>query len=487
MREFLRAKNDGSVTASRIEDRRMVAAYREALISYWRSRFFSIVMLMIALETVLWTVKNSAAYGWLNNWLVWAADGFFIGAVIGLHVAGRLSDYRIRLIPHYREVHLAALATMLLAALAALIGWTQWRLDGPQAGSVGMIVLAMVAGCWVARFLWLGMVAAPIVIGVMFHPGGQMAIEGSWAFLDSPVVNLLLLLLAAVLLARFAVWLWNLTEEESLRLPPVGRAGFRGFECAIPKEEQRQLLQSRTGLWPWFNELACGWQDRRLEKELARRSSWPAWNLRRWMLVWPMVPIFFQLVFAVVVMTSTSYLISPHLPHPSDPGAILRQAFGPLTGVMLMLMFGGGMALRARRTFSGVEFLRPVTRQQFFKEWGTCLLCSWFAMLPLMIGLIAVCIPARTLLFRLSAPAVVDLVAVLSATFLAASAVLIWAARFRSLWAFCLAVGVSCGASPLAWDAWSFGAPLAIAGLIALGGLALLWDAYRRWLITDLG
>ncbi len=139
----------------------MVAAYREALISYWRSRFFSIVMLMIALETVLWTVKNSATYGWLNNWLVWAADGFFIGAVIALHVAGRLSDYRIRLVPHYREVHLAALTTMLLAALAALIGWTQWRLDGPQAGSVGMIVLAMVVGCWgLLRFVWLGMVFA---------------------------------------------------------------------------------------------------------------------------------------------------------------------------------------------------------------------------------------------------------------------------------------------------------------------------------------
>ncbi len=110
--------------------------------------------------------------------------------------------------------------------------------------------------------------------------------------------------------------------------------------------------------------------------------------------------------------------------------------------------------------------------------------------MPLTLGLIGLCGPARAFLSELGARGAVDLLALFTATSLAAFAIFIWAARFRSPFAYCLAIGVALGGMQPAWDASSFGAgtwwPLTIAGLIALGGLALLWDAYRRWLLVDL-
>jgi hypothetical protein len=408
----------------------MLVAYRRALTSY-----------LHPVLIVSWLVL--AAYcsmALANTWLVWPMLMAFASFFSASQVYGRLVGYRGQLLPDYRQVHLAVLATVSVAMLAVLtIGMHAW--PGSAAVPIGTMVLGCTAGCWAIRraVSVLLLLVSPLVLrwGLSVE-----ALQTVLARLESPAVNWSLVVAGTLLLALFARWMWSLTEDDApaARLArEVRRSGPAESELSFLFRLAERRGLSAGSLYLGLAETFLRLRDWRFAMEL---KWWPAacaWNTRRWLLAWPREGLVFQIFIALAWTAIFPPLLLRWYPaaHP-HPSPIL-----PLGQLFILMMFLP--TLLSRRRTLGIESLRPVTRGQFLKQHGAGLLAQWFTSVLLAIGILWLLVSRQQFLPQADTRGFINLAVLVAATELTLFAIFAWMLRYKSLRAGAVAIAIAAG------------------------------------------
>jgi hypothetical protein len=459
----------------------MFAAYRQALASYVGAvgRWWFWYLLIL-------TVFNLPLL--IGNWLVWPTLTMVVSFVPALLVSWRLSTYRGRLLPGYREAHLAALATVCLTTLVGVtIAMYAWPGDQTVA-PLGTLVLAVAVGCWAVRApLWVAL----LVLWLPEYGWRISAVDAARATVASPAADIALAAAGAALIALFVRKLWSVNESDGLSLQlSVTAAWMRMFALnagARPKDsdEKREIEKTLMSNPSFSGSIFLQIRDWRLEAALRRGPKMWFWNIRRWLLPWPvsemliMMPVLVALVFYMPLLMPSVlvWLKSP------DLAGFLRAAAGFFLFVIAMLF---AHSLVPRLPMLGTESLRPATRSQFFQQLGAGLLVQWFSVTLVAIGTFWLLAIPHGLIPLAGAwrPA-----ALLVAVQLATLAIALRALRFEmsrpSIVRLSMVGGFAAGAivaAPGFFAGWA----VSIAGLLAAGSAVFLWVVYRGWLVTDL-
>ena len=152
--------------------------------------------------------------------LVWPVLCFFAGQLTTGLFVDRLASFRTRLVPGYREVYLQAMGLTGFGLVGLLTAWFSFWSAAPLWPAYGWAALAFALGCstttlgLLASCLSLMLIVAGIT-GVIIA-WSQMDADRVWqivAYAETGWLNVLLLVVAGLLLARLVERLWNLTED----------------------------------------------------------------------------------------------------------------------------------------------------------------------------------------------------------------------------------------------------------------------------------
>jgi hypothetical protein len=441
----------------------------------------------------------------IKNWLVWPTLILVVSFVAALLVSWRLSSYRGRLLPGYREAHLAVLATVCLATLVgvaiamhvvATLGMQvaaalemQVGVSGDQmVAPWGTLVLAVAAGCWAVR--------APIWVAILALSLPQLgwriaAVDAARAAVASPAIDISLAAAGAALVALFVRTLWNVSESDGPALQLSTTSAWTRLTAlnagAQPKDPgEKRAIENTLMSKPSFSAgVFLQIRDWRLDAALRRGPKMWFWNICRWLLPWPvsemliMMPVLIAIVFYMPILMPSAlvWLQTP------DLAGFLRGIAGFFLFAIATLF---AHSLVPRLTMLGTESLRPATRTQFFQQLGGGLLVQWFSVTLVAIGTFWLLAVPHGLIPLAGAwrPA-----ALLVAVQLATLAIALRALRFESPRATIVGLsmvgGLAAGAvvaAPGFFAGWA----VSIAGLLAASSAVLLWVAYRGWLVTDL-
>ena len=422
----------------------------------------------------------------------------WIAAMVPAHAKEQIADARSSLTPHYRAPHLIVAAAVFITIVTALTAFTIWRFHHlpREVGwinipltTVGFFATALMwsaALAWVSHRQSLGLITAVVCAGVLVAT--PLGAEFRAAVIANRYPALTIGLLVASILAFAGLW-WRLAvlheempeyfrlEQLNTRLR-VQMTGDRFF---------RRAAAAQTGaMTDWMCHTAV--LDR--VGNVFDASLWR--RVQHWRLVIGVgrVSMLAPLMVALTVLGAAVFDADGRTT--SDDDFLLHF---PLVLGLLMPIIVAGINLPRRWYMLGIESLRPVSRAQMLREHGGAVateLAITFAWtvagsyLPAMIFK-----PALLLTYNF-----VTSVALMAAAQVWFFGVAMWVLRWRGsltwmgvvfggLWLGTLAlvakqfqpgprIDLARGPSPL------FALALVIAGLI------VLYDAYRRWLVTDL-
>jgi len=418
--------------------------------------------------------------------------GFYCPILIAIHFKQQVIQVHQRRIPNAELRHvivvvglLALCAVGLPAALMAIGTWS-WGLLG------FVLVLTAVTFAVFALQGWLAFLIFPLCLPAVFSPVQrwvQELCQGQHESLGLPLMAAGICGIAVTL-----VRLLQMTEESTgylnvydFDLLDLNASYLRGCpRCPTTAEE----AHPRAGFWKSLGWL--GWRRAPTEPEVqlwpqwAKGSLWQRIRLRSLASedsypMWPFA-VFYLAIFSLM------YITMPSKPTFTMMLNALFMTFDPVFSVT--------STMPRRRKRAATELLQPVARSQFFMEMGLAY---------------AVRVPATWILFSIAwiLPAyaftdspvwsrqMFNLLALTAASQVLFFGLTVWMMRYSipyfSWTALCMGyyVAVIFAVTALLltvdWRTTSLDALLWASPTILAAGALIIWDAYRRWMQTELG
>jgi hypothetical protein len=412
---------------------------------------------------------------------------FSLFLMLALHMKGQFVDSRAHLTPGFRRVHATVAAIAALLSAVVLPAALSWFMGWHSMGFVAATVLLFGTVLWVtvndATWIWLALLAgwgafSATASGVAWF---QKLIDGQIEPQALALLGLgtLITLLAGIRLVRLNGdrvtyyrtlrwdWDWDWSEKT--------RQGWSG---------QGRIL---SGLEDWI----CERQMTRLTRHARRASASPWSRICRWQagMVADWWSLGVPILLALVLIHAVNWWLAKHATRPE--AAMAGIAFLCLTLLPFFTTAGGMFYWRKM----GHALLLPVERKSYIRQLiAAGALCHWQFW-----GSTGLALALWWLLFGPRPVPLASFPALLafSAAFQAALfGVLVWTARCRSR-----AIGVFAVAVlfppvvilEVRWTrCWAALPPGKLpsevlwgAGVLAVVGLLITWDAYRRWLTAD--
>ncbi len=399
-------------------------------------------------------------------------------SILIVHVKGQFADSRAHLIPGFCRVHatVAAVAAMTFAVvlpslLALYLGWS-------SIGLVAVMVLLLGAHLW-------GTVTNQHVVGSVMMAGclAIFLMQSCRTWFRELLVGQLeiqaftLLGLGTVITVLAAIRFVRLNED----MPQYYRGTQFGREA---KQRTRQASRDEgrivSGLPDWINDKEMARLTRmasRAPKSLwSRICRWQVGMVAGWSFwIWVLTaPIFACTLTWLVSMRAESMI-----------GMVYCVAF---------VLPAGATIHGVRRFKSGSGMLLPVQRNSYIRQVGSALALShfqfWAGMCAVAFVWWLLVAPVRPQFILLA-----NVLAFSAASQIALFGAVAWMARYRSkaslacVWSMLILVWMAVQTGLVSLSKLSSGQSLLeaiwIAGSVALIGLVITIDAYRRWLATD--
>jgi hypothetical protein len=424
-------------------------------------------------------------FGLKDSWAVQLMYFFSLFIFLAIHMKGQFVDSRAHLTPRFRRIHatIAALAALIAAVvLPTVLSWFMgWHCIGFVAVAVllfGTILWVIVNDAtWTVFAILAGWSAlcatqsGPAYFRALLS--GQIEPQAA-AIL---VLGILIALLAGIRLVRlndetmtyYSTLRWDWDWSQKTRQGWSGEGRFLpGLRDWIREREMSRLARlARQASGSWWSRI-CRWQ-------VGMVAGWSLW---------------FWVLGALICLQPINWWISTK----TSKTAVAMMG---LTSLVLSFMPAiATVGVLQWRTFKlGHESLLPVERNSYIRQLGTAAALSHF---QLWAGMSV----ALVLWWLLVGPRPFQLaplggVLAFSAAFqVVVFGVVVWLARYRSkgmggvvLFSVFFAVQLL----QLRWVRfWSEGSPgqlppevLWIAGIVAVVGLLITVDGYRRWLVTE--
>lgn len=416
-----------------------------------------------------------------------------LALVVTAHAKEQLADWRSRLVPRFRGPHLVV-AAALMAAVAFALPWLTARsllavhegsdraaFDVTALGTIALTTAVVAMSAWLANLQSLPFLA--LFFG-MFTPLATSGGQGFVGHILSGASPAACWGMIAASSAALGVLFWRLATMHE------GMAEYARLDVT-----HGRLRPAMTGDARARREGAAeaGGANEFLRGTAALQRPWPAHGAGFWRRAWYWraglgMGHVYALVGALVALWGS---LVPHLARGHDAGAGVLVVVAPQVFALMLPIVLAGQAWPRRWQVLGVASLRPIPRSQFIREQGAAMALD----LAMAWGLIMLgaLLPSVILYPRnfLSGAIWFSLLAMACAQVLLFGAN-VWVLRLRSAWLSLATLAGSAAAQILliALVAALIGQfPLLGAGLVALLlllGVGITYDAYRRWLITDL-
>jgi hypothetical protein len=398
---------------------------------------------------------------------------YYVGFVV-VHLKQQMASPRASLMPRYRQSHLAVATAMIVPVMIAVAVTSSVTYHIPLLPLLGLVLafcslvawavymgnmlFMVVAACWLLPQFSVG---AREFVGRLL--AGEMA-PLAWALLTSGVV-------AFIALGRRLL----LLSEEMVEYHRGGNMGnmdvmrnLRGEPAKLPADSQNRWF-TNFFLSPGNREMA--WLNRPKQFTFWRR-------VRRWGIgggnLWG--GVLMGVLIAIMALGMAIFM----------KGGDLQMLW---ISFVTPAFFVGGAVIR-RRWMIGYEIMRPVERRAFLVEQATAMSIwagrAWLASVITIVAGFALwnrsLLAERTLWFEIFGSALLQII-FLSCIF--------WISRIRRTYG--LLILSAAFAAPSGMVALNAAAKLTPSQMAIAGGVALvasvliLWDAYRRWMVTDLG
>lgn len=458
----------------------MMAQIGEVLATYWR-RAVSGPLAMVALAMLAVAILGAAAEMLVHTKLIEMeiCTAFLGTSLIALHFKQQIIQMHRRRLPNAAPAHLMVVVGFLVLfavvppAASLAVGKGSW-------GALGLILAltAVTFAYFAVQTPWFFLFIIPLVFVACFSPvqkwledlcGGRHEVIG-WPFLAAGVCGI----------AATLTWLLHMSEEDIGYFDLMDPKIWSG--CGLGT----QGAQARTASWLW--RLGTP-RERQVElwRQWARGPRWQ--RIRLWALgsydVFPLWPfaVFFLMVFTGM------YVVLPGQRSTTMMFNALFMTFDPVFTVT--------STMSQRRQVAAIELLRPVGRSQFFMEMG--LAYAYRVPAAWVLFSIAWCVPAYV--FTSGTPVwshqVFNLLVLTAAFQVFFFGLTVWVMRYSvplMTWtAICcgIYIGMIMGVTALSpvvdWSATSLDALLWASPVIVAAGAIITWDAYRRWLQTEMG
>ena len=451
----------------------------------WLGRILAVLLLLMLLT--LLGVGLAHAGGGCHADFPWQSvllPFFFLFMYFAVHMKEQFAHPRAHLMPGFRRVHVTVAAGVILAIAVVLPAALTWLLGLRSVGLVALSLLLFGTVLWMMLepSTWLGFLVAVGAFALVTGSGTgalQQLVSGQF----EPQAFALLVFGAAVAL-RSVVRLARLNEDMpgyEIRVQwdwtgrgPMNRQAWSGRGRLLPglhdwiakRQMARQTRHARRASASWWARV-CRWQ-------VGMVSGWSLW-------LW---------ILGVVLYVHILHILIWWIPTEPSPTAsrMLRTTSFVLTFMPMIAAMG---TFVRRNPMLGHELLMPVERNAYVRQLGAAAALSLF---QLWVGVNLV----LALWWLLASPQplqwamLIGAVALSGAFQVAGFAVVVWASRYRSRWLGALALGILFFAIMTLQMRWFVSPPdqlpheiLWVAGIIAVLGLLITFDAYRRWLAAD--
>jgi hypothetical protein len=442
--------------------------YAEVALTYLRRSFASVadsarsifMLLLIGLSFMIPPVAGGGRLLLMLLPLVW------LSSFSTLHVVEQFTSPQARLMPHFRRAHITVAAGIALAIGLFWPAMVSLCAGDPPVGLTALTTLLYGMAIWAQLVPSSGVLLAVILVLSIYPPLRDVVQQLACGQRELDAWGLLVLGVAAVVLG--GIRLFRLSEDSPSYARLLQRAEAwqgRKENAGGPEIPWRWIAQQREASAVWH----------------ARQATASRWSrIRRWNA--GVIPGRHVLVCILVV--ATSFVSNALAKRRVDPRE-LQQLLMLLPGIVAMI------AMYHRPVGMATQFCLPVERRDYLKQLGAATALS-FLRVWLVIS------AAALLLCMLSNPRpdfaeIGRLLAVSLLTLFWFFGVGVWFARFRSPTSIIplSAIGLLLLLVILAgWcfvtmtDSQPFQLPTAV---MAIVGVLLACDAYRRWLVTDLG
>ena len=409
----------------------------------------------------------------------WAA------AMVVAHLKEQLADPRAALTPGYRPPHLLVGAVAFLTLVIAFV-WIVFVLATPQLWDEvwwpGYLALVLVAATALAAMTHFQSPLSVLLLMLLVTP---IWFDGGRTMLNDTVrgrsVELGYIILAVAVAALVALW-WRLALLHA-EMPEYARTTGPGFRLRVQMTGdpgfRRENAAGTGALEAWVRGAD------RLD-EVANVAAAGFWQrVRHWRIV---IGLGRTPIFVALVLGMWSFVM-PHL-----AGGMRDKHSRVVLPVMLSVLLPGIIvaAVWPRRWYTlADESLRPASRRQFVREQGAAmameLAVNWFT---LTAALVAAAVLLEQSVIRL-APLWRALPLIVAAQILMFG-IIVWVMRYRSGWLVVVPIFLAMFTGLIvvvvggALSELNSAQPLLIAaGIVAAAGVAITFDAYRRWLVTE--
>ena len=394
-----------------------------------------------------------------------------------LHVNEQFADARSHLMPGFRRPHATVAAVVALIFAVLLPAMFTWASGWHSIGFVAMTTLTLGCCLWMLSLAGFVMVAAC----TMFVVWLVVMVTESEGYLQQFVSGqfepqAIALFMLGLLMAVFAgTRLIRLHED----MPAYRTRTQWDWSGKNPMPRQAWAGEGRIfpWLWDWMAEKQIASVSR--HARLASVSWWS--RICRWQV--GMVTgwsLGFWILCAVVnVQLVTWWITAKSFPNQS-------AQIGFVSMILNFLPMVATMTVIPRRTgMFGRELLMPVDRKSYIRQLGAAVALNHFqlwggASIALALWYLLTNINPQTQHATFS-----GMLAFSGAFQVGAFGILVWTAQYCSRWLNALAMMSLLMAAPVFGVGLVTFPPVWIGGAIALAGLLITFDAYRRWLKTD--
>jgi hypothetical protein len=474
-------------------------AARAALSGCGRSWFFWMWVVMVGLFGAATVSSHQPVARW-----VWPILSFYAGSFLPLMLVEHIASHRADLVPRFRQVHIVAQVLCSLGIFGLLTAWLAWWSQISLWPVTGVAVFALALGHWNLRGGWAAIgtnLIIPValcfvgIVPLVFYPANVNQLFRRLEYIETVTANVKLGLLGALLLFLNIDWLWRLDEDN----PAYERCRRIAAAAHFTVRSPRRQSWMQPGIVDGVGSLRLSrWlmpvvrlQDWLLETSLSCAGRSGGWKLLHWEVAWPgfllTVTGYWTAVLAIELTLWTRHGLRG-----SEFGLALLVVFGFLAQLIIFVRI-------EQRPLLIVESIRPLNRERLLRRWGTGVLLPLLGavIVGIVISLLAFLtwpvgeLPAR----RLSPSFALAWCGLWIASLFAQTALLLLLRTFGS--AVLDVIGFLVGTGfygigvmlPFAMGTTLTPGPwptLVAASVVVAAGFAMLWFAYRRWLVTDL-
>lgn len=450
--------------------------YPQRLFSSWGPP--SLVATMLAMAVLPLFSRHAARTTGVDFTLLF--PGAYLIATLAIHLKQLAIDAKTRLLPRSMR------AMVIVTGACAAVYLFGFPLLLSLRGGVPLLCSTAVLWIWCAAVCHYvirpSLAIAAVVIAAYMAVMHYSSPLNAWlADASHQPVAWLLLFASIFWLTILTRWLLHANEESrGYAAFSSGQMGWKTRECST-EQTNRPWQDPRLSWWLRFNSPGERQMDRLVRSSnsasiFARCRRWQVSGIQQYL------PVVMALVAAspIVAMSRSGGT------GPSHPSALLGALQMPIFFALMMPAMEYLQQWRTRVT----DILKPVRREDYLREMGLCLaidLARNLAMVfAVVLGTILVVSPSD---FQPAVALPWLLITTLAATFYFGA--IVWLLRYRSMVmavAPGLVIVVLYTVLAIEWSNPSIHSlAVCIASVLALIGIWLARDAYRRWLLTDLG